>query len=262
MVHRPNETSQINFNFSTGFRVPNVDDLGKVFESAPGQLTIPNPDLKPEYAYNIDAGYAARIGKVNIDFTAFYTILDNAIVRREDTFNGADSVLYEGVTSQVLSLQNAAQARVWGVQAGVEVFFLKYLSASVHANWIEGEETDDVKDEDVPLRHAPPFYGNAHLRFTKNKLQADLYALWNGSIANADLAPSEQAKVFIYAKDGNGKPYSPSWYTLNLKVGYQLNRNLYLGAGWENITNQLYRPYSSGIVAPGSNFIASVRASL
>ena len=129
-------------------------------------------------------------------------------------------------------------------------------------SWIEGEETDDVEDKDVPLRHAPPFYGNAQLKYNHKKFQANLYASWNSEIANADLAPTEQAKTFIYAKDKNGKPYSPSWYTLNLKLGYQLNKHLFLSAGCENLTNRLYRPYSSGIVAPGANFIFSVRASL
>ncbi|MDZ4203699.1 MAG: TonB-dependent receptor, partial [Bacteroidales bacterium] len=38
---------QININFSTGFRAPNLDDAGKVFESAPGSVVVPNPNLKP-----------------------------------------------------------------------------------------------------------------------------------------------------------------------------------------------------------------------
>ena len=87
-------------------------------------------------------------------------------------------------------------------------------------------------------------------------------AFYNSQINNEDLAPTEQAKTDIYAKDENGKPFSPSWYTLNLKASYQLTRHLVVTAGWENMTNQRYRPYSSGIVAAGSNFIFSVRANL
>ncbi|HYE53374.1 MAG TPA: TonB-dependent receptor, partial [Chitinophagaceae bacterium] len=142
------------------------------------------------------------------------------------------------------------------------ISFAKYLSLSVQGNWIEGEETDDNQDKDVPLRHAPPFYGNSHLKFNHKKLQADFYLVWNGEISNASLAPSEQAKTFIYAKDQNGNPYVPKWHTFNFKLGYQLNDHLMVTGGWENITNQLYRPYSSGIAAPGSNFIFSIRASL
>jgi hemoglobin/transferrin/lactoferrin receptor protein len=234
-----------------------------VFESAPGQLTVPNPDLQPEYAYNFDIGYAVNVAnKVSFDITAFYTILNDAMVRRPTTYNGQDSVIYEGVNSKVFSLQNAARANVYGVQAGVEVFFTTAFSASLQGNWIEGEETDDLEDKDVPLRHAPPFYGNAHLKYNKDKFQVDFYTLWNGKIKAEDMAPSEQAKTFIYAKDANGNPYCPSWYTVNLKLGYQLNDHLFVTAGCENLTNQQYRPYSSGIVAAGINFIASVRASL
>lgn len=258
LVYRPSSKSQVNFNFSTGFRVPNVDDLGKVFESAPGQLNVPNPNLKSEYAYNFDLGYAVNVtDRIKFDITAFYTILDDAIVRRPSTYNFQDSVIYEGVKSKVFSLQNAAKASAYGIQAGLEIFFMKKFSWSIQGNWIEGEETDDNKDEDVPLRHAPPFYGNTHVKFNSKKCRVDVYALWNGEISNSQLAPSEQAKTFIYATDENGKPYSPSWYTINVKAGYQLTSQLTINAGWENITNQRYRMYSSGIVSPGSNFIVS-----
>lgn len=263
LVFRPNQQSQVNFNFATGFRVPNVDDLSKVFESAPGQLNIPGAGLKPEYAYNFDLGYAGIVSEaVKVDVTAFYTILDNAIVRRPDQYQGQDSVIFQGVNSQVFSYQNAARASVWGVQAGVDVRFARYFLASVQANWIEGKETDDAVDKDVPLRHAPPFYGSGHLKFNRKKLMIDLFSFWNGRISNEDLAPSEQAKTFIYAKDANGRPYSPSWYTLNLKMGYQATPEVLVTVGAENLTNQRYRPYSSGIVAPGLNLVASLRASL
>lgn len=263
LVFRPSSISQINVNVATGFRVPNVDDLGKVFESAPGQLTVPNPDLDAEYAYNLDIGYAYNLrNRISFDVTAFYTFLENAIVRRASTFNAQDSVLYEGVKSRVFSLQNAARARVYGIQTGIEVFLFSNLSWLIQGNWIQGTETDDTMDEDVPLRHAPPFYGNTHLKYSGKKINLDVYALWNGEISNKNLAPSEQAKTFIYATDGNGNPFSPGWYTLNLKTSYQLKDYLLLTAGWENITNQRYRSYSSGIVSPGSNIVVAIRMSL
>ena len=114
----------------------------------------------------------------------------------------------------------------------------------------------------MPLRHAPPFYGSSLVRYRVKKLSVEVSAQYNSLIKNEDLAPSEQAKTDIYAKDANGRPYSPSWCVLNLKTSYQVLKNLLLTAGWENMTNQRYRPYSSGIVAAGSNFIISARVSL
>jgi hemoglobin/transferrin/lactoferrin receptor protein len=45
LVFRPDGGWQINTNISTGYRMPNVDDIGKLFESTPGNVIIPNPDL-------------------------------------------------------------------------------------------------------------------------------------------------------------------------------------------------------------------------
>lgn len=263
LVFRPADGWQLNGNISTGYRMPNVDDIGKLFESAPGNVTVPNPNLTAEYAWNFEVGVIKNIvNKFRLEVNVFHTILDNAIVRRPATFNGQDSILFDGVNSRVEALQNVAKATVTGLQVSAEVFFGKGFSFQTHANWIGGKETDDVKNEQVPLRHAPPFYGSSLLRYRVKKISAEFSVQYNSQIKNEDLAPVEQAKTDIYAKDAAGKPYSPGWYTLNLRASYQLVKNLLLTAGWENMTNQRYRPYSSGIVAAGSNFIISLRASL
>ncbi len=263
LVYRPADTWQLNTNISTGYRMPNIDDIGKLFESAPGNVIVPNPDLKPEYAWNFETGLVKNItGKFRMELNGFHTILNDAIVRRPAIFNGQDSIDFGGLKSRVEASQNVAKATVWGFQASIEIFFAKNMSLQSHANWIGGKETDDVKNEQVPLRHAPPFYGSTFLKYRKNKLYAEVSAVYNSQVENKDLAPSEQAKTDIYATDANGKPYSPAWHTFNLRVSYQLTKNFMLSTNWENITNQRYRAYSSGIVAPGSNFIASARYNL
>ena len=263
LVFRPGEGWQLNGIISSGYRMPNVDDIGKLFESVPDNVTVPNPELGPEYAWNFELGIVKNIpNKFQFELTGFHTILNDAIVRRPTTFNGEDSILFNGVKSRVEALQNVAKATVWGLQVSAEIFFFPEFSLLSHANWISGKETDDVKNEQVPLRHAPPFYGSTALRYRMKKLFIEANAQYNSEIKNEDLAPSEQAKTDIYAKDASGKPYSPGWYTLNLKSSYQLTKNLLVTAGWENITNQRYRPYSSGIVAAGSNFIFALRAAL
>jgi len=68
----------------------------------------------------------------------------------------------------------------------------------------------------------------------------------------------EKSKKYIYALDSNGNPYAPSWYTLNFRSLYKIALNVDLSASLENITNQRYRTYSSGIVAPGTNIILGI----
>jgi hemoglobin/transferrin/lactoferrin receptor protein len=73
------------------------------------------------------------------------------------------------------------------------------------------------------------------------------------------MPPEELGKSYLYATDASGNPYSPGWYTVNFKAAYQINDDLVLSAGIENITDQRYRPYSSGLTAPGRNFITALK---
>ncbi|MDZ7362775.1 MAG: TonB-dependent receptor [candidate division KSB1 bacterium] len=261
VVYNPDESWNLSANFSTGFRAPNIDDVGKVFDSAPGSVIVPNPGLKPEYAYNTELGIAKTFGSVaKADVAGYFTFLDAALVRRNFTLNGQDSIVYDGALSQVQAIQNAANAHVYGIQAGLELKLPAGFTLSSRFNFQKGEEELD-DGSTAPLRHAGPWFGTTHLIYRRDRLKADFYGVYNGEISFDDLAPEERGKPHIYAVDANGNPHSPSWYTLNLKVQYQLADLLMLIAGVENITDQRYRPYSSGIVAPGRNFIAAVKAS-
>jgi len=246
-------------NAASGFRAPNVDDVGKVFDSSPGFVVVPNSGIRPEYAYNFDLGIARTFGStLKVDATGFYTLLDNALVRRDFTLNGRDSVLYGGELSRVQAIQNAAVAKVWGLQVGIELKLPAGFGIRANHNFQKGEEELD-NGSTAPLRHAAPSFGTTRLSWGSRKFQAELYLMYNGEVSNAELAPEEQGKEYLYAKDADGDPYTPAWHTINLKTSYQLSDRANIGFGIENITDQRYRPYSSGITAPGRNFVVSLR---
>jgi hemoglobin/transferrin/lactoferrin receptor protein len=259
-VYNPAEKWSLVMNLSTGFRAPNVDDIGKVFDSEPGAVVVPNPDLEAEYAYNGEIGIAKVFGEaVKIDLTGYYTYLSNAMVKRDYTMNGLDSIMYEGEMSKVQAIQNAAFATVYGIQAGMEVKLPAGFGFTSQFNYQKGEEELDDGTKS-PLRHAAPWFGVSHLTFAAGKLELDLYGMYNGEISYKNLPEEERGKDYLYAKDADGNPYSPSWYTLNFKALYQLTGNFSISAGVENLTDQRYRPYSSGIAGPGRNFILALRA--
>lgn len=261
-VFRPAETWQINGHVSTGFRAPNIDDIGKIFDSEPGSVIVPNPNLDPEYAYNFELGVQKLFGdRLKVDVAAYYTLLEDALARRDFTLNGQDSVLYDGTLSQVQAIQNVASARVWGFQANMDLQLSPSLNITSSINVQDGEEDSD-EGEDVPIRHVAPTFGSTHLVFEPGKFTLDLYVDYNGEIPYSELAPSERGKPQLYASDTNGNPYSPSWYTLNLKTSYRISEDISLNFGLENITDQRYRPYSSGIAGPGRNVIMGIRGSI
>ncbi|HSI70498.1 MAG TPA: TonB-dependent receptor, partial [Gillisia sp.] len=258
---KPNERTTWRANISTAFRAPNIDDIGKIFDSEPGAVVVPNPGLKPEYAYNMDAGLHWKISdNIIVDLGAFYTILEDAMVRREFDLNGVTIIDYQGEPSRVQAIQNAAGAYVYGVEAGVELRIseaLKFLSQLTATHGVE--ELEDGLT--VPLRHAAPLFGNTHLVWTSGKVKLDLFSEYNGQFDFEDLAPEEQGKAFLYAVDENGNPYSPSWYTVNITGQYEIDENWKATASLENITDQRYRTYSSGLTAPGRNLVLALRYS-
>ena len=260
LVFRPIEDLVFTANAATGFRSPNVDDIGKVFDSEPGSVVVPNANLQAEYAYSLDVGFAAKINDfLKLDATAYYTLLDNAMVRRDFTLNGSDSVFYDGDLSQVQAIQNAAQSEVFGIQAGIEVELAKGFGLSSQFNFQKGEEELDDGSRSSS-RHVAPMFGVTRLTYHYNKLDLQFYAEYNAQRNADDMPEEERAKTEFYALDGNGEAFSPGWYTLNFKATYRLNETVHISAGLENITDQRYRPYSSGISAAGRNFLMSVRA--
>lgn len=259
-VYCPTNSWMMNMNLSTAFRSPNVDDIGKVFDSEPGAVTVPNPNLKAEYAYNIDLGIARIFGKsVKLDLTGYYTTLKHAMVRRNYKLNGLDSIMYDGVFSQVQAIQNAAAAHVYGVQAGLEVKLPNGFGFFSDFNFQVGEEELD-DGTTSPLRHAAPWFGISRITYKKNGLNLEFYAMYSGKRKFSDMPEEEKGKTEMYAIDKNGNPWSPGWYTLNFKVMYPFMNHLSVSGGVENITDQRYRPYSSGIVAPGRNLVLSLKA--
>ncbi|UCG27203.1 MAG: TonB-dependent receptor [Bacteroidales bacterium] len=258
MVFRPKDNWQINLNTASGFRAPNLDDVGKIFDSEPGNVVVPNKNLKPEYTYNLDLGTVVNFtNNGSFELTGFITLLRDVMVRREFSFNGLDSIMYDGTLSKVYALVNSDKALIYGGNVSLGLDLTRFLNFSGTLTYMYGEDQDGI-----PLRHVPPLFGSIHFMLMTKYLNLDMYTNFNGEKPNSMLAPSEIAKIHMYAIDDNGNPYSPKWFTLNMKASCQITSSIHLNAGIENILDHRYRPYSSGIVAPGRNFYFAFRLTI
>ena len=247
------------FNINTAFRSPNIDDLAKVFDSEPGSVVVPNPDLKPERSFGLEfGGYFRTKNNVELDFSSYVTYLYNSFIRDDFTLsNGVSEIIYDGELSQIQALQNSSKSFIYGIEFGINMFLNKNFRMKSQHNLIAGYELDDLPFG-MPVRHIPPNYGNFHLIYNNGDFTIDTYLNYNSKISFNNLAESERAKPYMYALDENGNPYSPSWMTFNVRSKYSFSKMLNINFTVENITNKLYRPYSSGISAPGLNFIFSL----
>ena len=253
LVHKPRANMVTRVNLSTGFRAPNFDDMGKVYDSEPGAVVVPNTKLKPEYAYSGDAGFAHELNsafKYNIG--VFYTYLDNALVRRDYTYNGLDSILYDGEMSAVQSIQNSAHSMVYGAQLGVNMALKNGLTGNFTVSYQNGSEQTEDGAISRP-RHASPLFGRVGLKYVANDFATEINSLFNGGISASDLPIEEQGKAHLYAKNADGLPYAPAWSTLNMSVIYTGINHLQLVFGVDNLLDKRYRPYSSGLAAAGRN---------
>ena len=121
--------------------------------------------------------------------------------------------------------------------------------------------TEELEDGSTSTsRHVAPLFTISRLSYKGEKLQLQASFIYNHRINYEDLNVGEQEKAYLYAADENGQPYSPAWYTFNINTQYQVNKNLLFTLGVENITDQLYRPYSSGISGAGRNLTGSIVA--
>lgn len=256
LIYMPIQPLRIVLNASTGFRAPNIDDLVKVFESAAGtQLIVPNPDLKPEYTYNLDLGIGWTCAGMKLDLTGFYTQFDNAIVVDRFNFNGQDSILYGGQLTAVTAAQNKAHAYIYGFNAAVTWPLTSYFSLYGTVNYTYGRFFDEDNNK-VPLDHIPPVYGKVSANYRAGRFNTEGYALFNGWKTLSNYNPFGEDNLQYATQHG-----MPEWYTLNLKAGYQFRRHVSAEVGLENILDQNYRMFASGISAPGRNLVITLRGS-
>jgi len=251
LIYMPNKFWRMSLNGSTAFRAPNLDDLSKVFESVQGSVLVPNPNLKAEYAYNGELGISRVLSEgLTIQATGYYTFLTNALTVGTGTFNGSDSVVYDGQLSQVMTTKNAGRSYVYGFEAMLSGKLNDHLSMIATVNYTKGRNVTDS----IPLDHIPPVFGKVAMVHTLGKLRTELFVNYSGwkRLADYNMAGEDN---FAYET-----PYGmPSWATVNARVNYNFSRQLSLQVACENILDQNYRNYASNISAPGRNFIVTLR---
>jgi len=247
---------RVSASLSSGYRVPNVDDLSKVFESVAGTLIVPNPNLKPERTYSLDAGIRKTMAdRLTLEAEGFYTIYNNAITTRPGSLNGETQVPYNGRQSRVVTQSNAAEAYLYGASAQATARISRGLEAFGSVTYTFGRIKTDTTA--YPLDHIPPIFGRGGLRLTAKRFRAEASLLFNGWKRLKDYNLVGEDNIVYATSQG-----MPAWQTLNLRTSYQVNRNIQVQAALENVTDRAYRVFASGINGPGRNLVLTLRGTL
>lgn len=265
LVYLPTEDFRLTIGLSSGFRNPNIDDMARVFESSTAlkRVVIPNPDIKPEYTYNLDLGITQRIAeKIKFDVTGFYTLFRNAIGLAPYQLNGQDSILYNSVMSAVYANRNIKKAHTYGFNANITVDFTKQLSFFGTVTYTYGR-FKNPNGTKFPQDHIPPVFGKGSLKYDHSpkgslwtRFETEAYVLFNGAKKLKDYNLDGEDNLQYATIDG-----MPSWFTLNWRNNIRITKMTQIQFAIENIFDRNYRYFASGFSAPGRNYVIALRTS-
>lgn len=242
---------QVKLLAGSAYRAPNVDDLAKVRVNR-DEITVPNPGLKPEATNNAEINIAYRSGKLKAGATAFYSVIDNIIVRRGFTLpDGSDTYNVDGDELEVTANVNANKGVVRGLSGHFEYQLIESLSFAANINYTLGISLD-VAENESPLDHIPPLYGRIQLKHELKNIENRLVLRYNGKKKIEDYGGSADNPEYALPEG------TPAWQTLNWYSSYSINDHWNIQASIENILDTHYRLFASGLSAPGRNFILSL----
>ena len=258
VVFKYSSTFRLYAQVSSGFRAPNVDDVGKVFESAAGtQVVVPNNNLQPEFTYNSEFGFNLILYKrLRWDNAIWATRMLDAITLMPSQLNGNDSILFEGQMTRVVQQQNAQEAYLYGYSSGIEFELAKWISLNGRINYTYGRIITDTID--YPLDHIPPLFGQAGIKGKYRNMRYEVFAMYHGAKKLKDYNLVGEDNLQYATSSG-----TPSWYTMHARVNWQFKiqqSTFQLTVGMDNIFDTYYRVFASGISAPGRNLHIAIRA--
>lgn len=250
----PTERSKIGLALATGTRVPNVDDLAKVFESVSGRIIVPNEKLKPESSISIELNGSTSNKNVQsfLKGSIYLTKLYDVITTAPFKYNGEDSIIYNNVKSIVLATQNNTNALITGANVDAQFEIAKALHTFFTINLTRGRI---IKfGPNTPLDHIPPLSGKIGIDYTKPRWRIEINTQFNGKKKIEDyLLNAEDNEVYA-------TPYGmPAWMTYNMYSSFNITKKIKTGLALENILDTEYRVFASGINAPGRNLSLSIR---
>jgi hemoglobin/transferrin/lactoferrin receptor protein len=182
----------------------------------------------------------------------FYTFFYDAIVVDAFTFNGQTEMQYQGETTRIFANQNKRRAFITGFSTSLHANISPSFMADGSFTYTYGR----IKDAsgNIPLDHIPPSFGRVKIQYKHKRIASEIFSNFSGWKRIDDyLLNAEDNEAYAPAAG------TPSWFTLNLRVAYELSRAFAIQTGVDNLLDLQYRTFSSGINAPGRNIFGTLK---
>jgi len=217
-------------NTSSGFRAPNMDDLGSL-GIVDFRYELPAFDLKPEYSQNYEVGIKISKAKFFQELTLFQTDLENLITRIKTSNVIQAYPVYEK--------RNVDKAFLRGGEWSGRYELSNSFSAKANISYVYGQSVT----LNEPMRRIPPLHGGFSLSFVRKNLFLNSELLF--ATAQDRLSAGDKA-------DNRMNPLgTPGWAIINLQANYSLNAHFSVSLQAQNMGDVDYRMHGSGINGVG-----------
>ncbi|MEJ7769165.1 MAG: TonB-dependent receptor [Chitinophagaceae bacterium] len=230
LLYKISQAQSVFLSFNTGFRAPNVDDMGTL-GIVDFRYEIPASSLSPERSRNIELGYKVNTNKMVASLSGYYMHISNLITRVK-----VDGEIINGY--QVYKKENLEAAYIKGFETAIDYQLLPGWHINGNVAYTFGQAL--TKNE--PLRRIPPLNGRLLSSYANKRWTA------SGEL----LFASKQDRLAQGDKDDNRIPFggTPGWNICNLYAGYEI-KPVKINVGLQNIFNEDYRTHGSGINGVG-----------
>lgn len=246
-LHRINDQWSIYGGVSEGFRAPNLDDLSGNVTSRSGTEVSGSLDLEPEESWTYELGTRYQNECFEFGMAGFYTVVDDLIVRVP---------VAEGEDDKIST--NAQEAEIYGIELDAAWRLARGWTISGFLTWQEGESDTPLwvggPVEEQWVSRLSPLRGSVAVRYDS----PDERWWVEGRVTAADKADklSEGDKGDTQRIPPGG---TPSYVVASLRGGWEVNENVSLTLGLENLTDEDYRVHGSGVNGEGFGVVIGAR---
>lgn len=223
--------------------VERVPDYWELFSTAHGNTGMTKPtfnDLKTEKTLQLDLGYQYQHGPFSAWTSAYAGLINDFILLSYHNHPTGGMDGHSHGSSFSAGAKNV-DATIAGAEAGVGYQFTDAIQADLSAMYAWGENTD--KHQALP--QIAPLEGRLNLRYVQDQYSFGL--LWR-AVAKQDRISLNQGNIVGY-DTGESKGFT----TLALNASYNIQKNLNLSVGVDNVFDKTYTEHLNklGVGADG-----------
>ena len=232
---------QLVANVGSGFRAPNIADLGTLGNRPGNRFNIPNTSLDAESVTHGDLGLRHRSDGWQFELLLFALRYADRIVSVS-----TDNTTPDG--RDIVQSVNAASSSIRGIEAGVSANLTNRISMNAVLNYTYGDQR--VVDAEEPADRIPPLSGRITLNYAHNERWG--FEAWLVAATKQDRLSDRDVRDVRINPLG-----TPGWAYLGASASWAA-ANWQLSLGVDNLFDRQYRAHGSGIDAPGQNIFMTV----